>query len=116
MQKAFGYFLLLLMIGLLWAQQKTPPTRHLAFTAKNGNVAFDHEAHVKREKGSCSVCHPALFPQDAKAPVRFKPPHKAEETKKTSCGFCHRTGGTAFGTQGNCTNSKCHVRAAAKKK
>jgi c(7)-type cytochrome triheme protein len=116
MRKSLGSFLLLSMLGLtaLSAQTKTPPPK-LVFATKNGNVTFDHSAHVKREKNNCSVCHPKLFAQDSKKPVGFKPPHKTEEDKKISCGSCHRPGGAAFETKGNCTNSKCHVKAAAKK-
>ena len=115
MRKALACFLFLMMLGLtaLLAQTKTPPSK-VTIQAKPGNITFDHAAHAKREKNECKTCHPSLFQQDAKAPVAFKPPHKNEEDKKTSCGSCHRAGGTAFETKGNCTNSKCHVRAAAK--
>ncbi len=91
-----------------------PPAK-LTIKAKNGNVIFDHTAHNKREKDNCKACHPKLFPQSAAKPVGFKAPHKAREDKKLSCGFCHRAGGTAFETKGNCTNGKCHARPAAKK-
>ena len=114
MRKLLPYTLLLSMLGLaaLLAQDKTPPTK-LTFQAKNGNVTFDHAAHMKREKGDCKVCHPSLFPQDAKAPLNFKAAmHKTAEEKHTSCGSCHHPGGAAFETKGNC--NKCHVRAASK--
>jgi c(7)-type cytochrome triheme protein len=115
MRKALAYFLFLMMLGLtaLLAQTKTPPAK-VTIQAKPGNITFDHAAHAKREKNDCKVCHPSLYQQDAKAPVAFRPPHKNEEDKKTSCGSCHRAGGIAFETKGNCTNGKCHVRAAAK--
>ena len=116
MRKTLGYILLLSMAGLTMAvaQQKTPPTK-LVLKAKNGDVTFDHTAHAKLEKNECKTCHPAVFAQDAKAPIAFKFPHKAKEDAKTSCGFCHRAGGTAFETKANCTNGKCHVKAEAKK-
>jgi c(7)-type cytochrome triheme protein len=103
------------MLGLtaLLAQDKTPPAKFVV-KAKTGNITFDHAAHAKREKNACKVCHPSLFKQDTKAPLAFKPPHKNHEDKKTSCGSCHRADGTAFETKANCTNGKCHVRAAAK--
>jgi c(7)-type cytochrome triheme protein len=106
---------ILSMLGLaaLTAQTKTPPAK-LVFKAKTGDVTFNHAAHLKREKDNCKVCHETLFKQDAKAPLNYKPLHKAAEDKKISCGACHRPGGTAFETKGNCANSKCHVRAAAK--
>ena len=115
MRKFLGYFLLLAMLGLtaLLAQEKTAPPKFV-IQAKPGNITFDHAAHAKREKNDCKTCHPALFKQDVKAPVAFKPPHKTAEDKKASCGSCHRAGGTAFETKGNCTNGKCHVKAAAK--
>ncbi len=115
MRRTFGYILFFSLLGLTAsvAQQKTPPTK-LVFPAKNGNIAFDHAAHAKREKNECQTCHPAVFAQNAKAPLGFKPPHKSEEDKKTSCGSCHRAGGSAFQTAGNCV--KCHVKTAATQK
>lgn len=101
---AFG-----LLLGLaLFAQEKTPPASVL-FTTKNGNVTFNHAAHLKRAKNDCKTCHPSLFQQDSKAPLNFKAAlHKTAETEKTSCGFCHHPGGAAFETKGNC--AKCHVK------
>jgi c(7)-type cytochrome triheme protein len=88
--------------------KKTPPTK-LTFVTKNGNVTFDHAAHVTREKGDCAACHPKLFMQDSKAPLNFKANlHKTAETDKTSCGACHNPGGAAFETKGNC--AKCHMK------
>lgn len=101
-------------MAALWGQDKNAPPK-VELKAKTGNVIYDHAAHAKREKNVCTTCHPKLFAQDAKAPIGFKPPHKKHEDAKASCGSCHRAGGTAFETKGNCTNSKCHVRAAAKK-
>jgi c(7)-type cytochrome triheme protein len=116
MRKLIGGFLFLAVLGLTTApaQNKTPPAK-LTIQAKAGNIAFDHAAHAKREKDDCKVCHTKLFAQDAKAPLAFKPPHKNAEDKKTSCGSCHRAGGTAFESKANCTNGKCHVRPAVKK-
>ena len=88
--------------------EEGPPTK-LTFTTKNGNVTFDHSAHVTREKGNCAACHPKLFMQDAKAPLNFKAGlHKTAETNMTSCGACHHAGGPAFETKGNC--AKCHMK------
>ena len=91
------------------AQDKKAPAAKLVFDAKNGNVSFDHAAHVKREKDDCKACHDKLFAQE-KTPLKYKP-HPAAEAKKASCGACHVAGGTAFATKGNCT--KCHQRPAA---
>jgi c(7)-type cytochrome triheme protein len=96
-----------------FAAEKPAPAK-IVLPAKSGNVTFDHAAHAKREKNDCKVCHDKLFQQSKTAPLGFRPPHSAAETKKASCGFCHREGGQAFSTKGNCTNSKCHVRAATK--
>ncbi len=115
MRNALAYILLFTMLALtgMLAQDKKAPTK-LVFAAKTGNVTYDHAAHSKREKNDCKTCHPALFPQDAKAPLNFKAAmHKTAETAKTSCGFCHHPGGAAFETKGNC--AKCHVKDAAKK-
>jgi c(7)-type cytochrome triheme protein len=95
-------------IGLL-AQDKKSPEK-LTFAAKNGDVTFDHSAHVKRAKGDCKTCHAALFKEDAKAPLEFRAGmHKRAEAAKTSSGSCHTAGGAAFETKGDC--SKCHVKA-----
>ena len=81
------------------------------FTAKNGNVSFNHATHVKAEKGECTACHPKLFPQKIE-PINFKANmHKTAVEGKTSCGACHTPGGKSFTTTGNCT--KCHVKAKA---
>src|SRR5579871_2899662 len=94
-------------LGIL-AQDKKAPEK-LTFTTKNGNVTFDHAAHVKRANGDCAGCHPKLFPQDSKAALNFKAGlHKTAEAAKTSCGACHTPGGTAFESKGNC--AKCHVK------
>jgi c(7)-type cytochrome triheme protein len=116
MRKSLGYLLLLPILGLtiLTAQDQTPPAK-ITLAARNGNVTFDHSAHAKREKDKCGACHPALFPQSAKTPAGFRPPHKGSEDKQTSCASCHRAGGTAFASAGNCNNGKCHVRGAAAK-
>ena len=93
-------------------QEKKAPSK-LTFTAKTGNITYDHTAHAKREKNDCKVCHDKLWPQDAKAPLNFKAGmHKPAEAKKSSCASCHVTGGKAFETKGNCT--KCHAKPAAK--
>ena len=101
------------LFGLsLIAQEKKAPAR-LTFEAKTGNVVYDHTAHAKREKNDCKVCHDAIFPQSATAPLNFKAGmHKPAEAAKKSCGTCHNAGGKAFSTAGNCTNSKCHVKGA----
>ena len=113
MRNALAYFLLFTMIALtsMVAQDKKAPIT-LVFAAKNGNVTYDHTAHAKRQKNDCKTCHPAQWPQDAKAPLNWKASmHKTAETAKTSCGFCHHPGGAAFETKApNCT--KCHVKAA----
>ncbi len=94
------------------AQEKKAPPK-LTFKAANGNVTFDHAAHLKREKNDCKVCHDKLWPQNATAPLGYKAGmHRPAETKKVSCGACHTAGGTAFESKANC--NKCHVKAAAK--
>jgi c(7)-type cytochrome triheme protein len=112
MRNWFAYTILFSIVGLTVtvAQEKkaaAPPTK-LVFAARTGAVTYDHQAHAKREKNDCKVCHPAVWPQDAKAPLNFKSPmHKAAETQHTSCGTCHYEGGKAFAAKGNCT-TKCH--------
>jgi c(7)-type cytochrome triheme protein len=94
-------------LGLV-AQDKKVPDK-FTFTAKNGNVTFDHAAHLKRANGDCTGCHDKLFKQDSKAPLNFKAAiHRTSETEKTSCGSCHRPSGAAFESKGNC--AKCHMK------
>lgn len=103
----------LLAVGLagvvgLFAQDKKAPEK-LTFVTKNGNVTFDHAAHLKRANGDCSGCHDKRFKQDAKAPLNYKAAlHRTAEADNTSCGSCHRAGGAAFESKGNC--AKCHVK------
>ncbi len=92
------------------AQDKKAPAK-LTFTAKNGNVTFNHADHAKRAKEDCKVCHDKLWPQSNTAPLGWKGGvmHKTAETAHTSCGACHYASGPAFGAAGNC--AKCHVKA-----
>ena len=39
----------------------------IIFTAKTGNVTFDHVAHQKRANGDCAACHDKLFPKSSAA-------------------------------------------------
>lgn len=99
-------------LGTLAAQEKKAPEK-LVFQSKMGNVTFAHAKHAERVKNDCKVCHDALWPQNAKAPLNFKAGmHKPAEAKKTSCAFCHVAGGKSFASTGNC--NKCHVKAATK--
>jgi c(7)-type cytochrome triheme protein len=97
------------LVGLgVLAQEKAPPEK-LVFMTKNGNVTFNHADHIKRVKGDCSTCHDKLFQKSATAPLNYKPSlHKTAEMDKTSCGSCHRAGGAAFESKGNC--AKCHMK------
>jgi c(7)-type cytochrome triheme protein len=105
----FGGFLVAVGVGFLPAQQKKEPAT-LVFPSKMfGDVPFDHAKHTAREKNDCKICHDALWPQDAKAPLNYKANmHKTAEAKKTSCAFCHVAGGKAFASANNC--NKCHVK------
>ncbi len=109
-------FALVSLSGMLAQEKKAaaPPSK-LVFTAKNGNITYDHAAHAKREKNDCKVCHPVPFKQDAKAPLNFKggAMHKNAEEKHTSCALCHYEGGKAFVAKGNC--AKCHNNDKAAK-
>jgi c(7)-type cytochrome triheme protein len=89
------------------AAEKAPDK--LVFEAKMGKVTFNHASHAAGQKGNCAACHTKLFPQDAAAPLNFKPKlHATAEAEKTSCGACHNPNGPAFAVKGNC--AKCHVK------
>ena len=93
----------------LLGQDKKPPEK-ITFVAKNGNVTFNHAAHIKRENGNCATCHPKLFPQDSKAALNFKPVCTSPlRPLIPPAEACHAPGGTAFETKGNC--AKCHVKS-----
>jgi c(7)-type cytochrome triheme protein len=92
--------------NLLMAE-KAP--EQVVFSAKNGNVTFDHAAHVKHAKDDCKACHDKLFPQ-SKAAINYKAGlHKTAESARTACAGCHYAGGPSFETKGNCV--KCHVKS-----
>jgi c(7)-type cytochrome triheme protein len=87
------------------------PSEKLVFKSKMGNITFLHQAHAKREKGDCKVCHDKLFQQSATAPLNYRAGiHKVAEAKKLSCGACHVAGGKSFESKGNC--AKCHVKGS----
>jgi c(7)-type cytochrome triheme protein len=80
----------------------------LVFVAGSGNVTYNHKAHTLRQKFNCLACHVKTFSL-YRASLNFKEVlHKTAEAEKTSCGQCHRPGGEAFESRGNC--KKCHVR------
>ena len=94
--------------GFLLAQDKKAPDK-LTFNTKNGNVTFNHAAHVTRAKNDCKTCHAAQFKEDATAPLNYKAAmHKTAEASKSSCGACHNPEGPSFESKGNC--AKCHVK------
>jgi len=112
LMSAIAAFTLAAALTISSAQEKKAPEK-LVFQSKMGNVTFLHAKHGERAGGDCKVCHDALWPQDAKAPLNFKAGmHKPAEAKKTSCAACHVSGGKAFASTGNC--NKCHVKVAAK--
>ncbi len=92
------------------AEAKKAP-RELTFKTKNGNILFNHQKHAAFAKQNCAECHPKFWPQDAKAPLNFRPPHKVVEEKHTACGFCHHQGGHAFQASLPANCKKCHGTA-----
>jgi hypothetical protein len=111
MQRLFSFLMAGFLVAALLAIAADKPPEKLVFATKMGNVTYDHAKHLERAKNDCTVCHPKLFQQSAKAPLNFKAGmHKTAEASKTSCAFCHVAGGASFATTGNCTNNKCHVK------
>jgi c(7)-type cytochrome triheme protein len=102
MREVVFLILVIWMIGGpdVMGQAKKPPAR-LVLQSEAGDILFKHNAHVKREKGGCKVCHDKLWPEAAKVPV----------TSSAGCRTCHHSGGKAFEMKGNC--NKCHGKAAA---
>ena len=56
--------------------EKLPCT--ITFTAKNGDVAFDHAKHLEAEKG-CKACHHTM--KEGETPKKCVACHLAEEEK-----------------------------------
>jgi c(7)-type cytochrome triheme protein len=83
------------------AEDRKPPAK-LLFPSKQGDVPFDHAAHLKREKGHCAACHDKLWPKSTQEPLK----------SSNGCRTCHKVGGQAFEMKGNC--GKCHTATAAK--
>ncbi len=106
--KYLAIFLACLSLLIVMAAVAADAPDKIVFESKMGKVTFDHAAHVKKAGDDCKVCHDKLFPQ-SREPIHFKKGmHKPAEKAKTSCGACHRPGGNAFQTKGNC--KKCHVK------
>jgi c(7)-type cytochrome triheme protein len=78
------------------------------FVATNGNVTFNHRVHTIRQNFACWTCHTKPFPPWRGALTYTNILHKVAEADKGSCGQCHRPGGEAFESRGNCT--KCHEK------
>jgi c(7)-type cytochrome triheme protein len=98
---------LVLLIPAAEAQKKEAP-KQISYTAKNGDVVFDHAKHVERVENKCETCHDKLFPQ-ARGELNYKQGlHRPAEAKKISCAGCHVAGGMSFESKGNC--NKCHVK------
>ncbi len=87
--------------AMVAAESKKPPVK-LVFPSKAGDVAFEHAAHLKRQKGDCGACHDKLWPQSAAEPLK----------SSSGCRACHTAGGAAFEMKGNC--QKCHPEGGTK--
>jgi hypothetical protein len=81
-------------------QDKTPPDK-LVFQ-KPVTTVFPHAAHIERANGDCTTCHD-----------KFWPKLKEESVKSAGCKTCHKAGGVAFESKGNC--ARCHPEGTAKK-
>jgi c(7)-type cytochrome triheme protein len=77
-----------------------------------GPAKFDHARHIDISKGDCRSCHNKIFPL-AKGLLNYADNlHRTAEQNRTSCGACHREGGTAFASKDNCL--KCHTELNAR--
>lgn len=83
----------------------------IPFQSSAGQVVFDHAKHLKRSNGQCNACHDKYFPME-RADLRYKANlHKTAEANRTSCAGCHAPKGTAFASEGQC--SQCHTSLSA---
>jgi c(7)-type cytochrome triheme protein len=79
---------------------------------KLGPAKFDHARHIDISKGDCRSCHTKIFPL-AKGMLNYADNlHRTAEQNRTSCGACHREGGSAFASKDNCL--KCHTELNAR--
>ena len=103
MRNALACIIALTLVGgvVVTAQNSQPPEK-LIFQSKRGDVVFAHAAHAGREKGECATCHPKLWPQSTKEPLK----------SSDGCRTCHHAGGAAFEMKANCV--KCHPDGDAK--
>ena len=93
------------------ANDKPFPVR-MVIPASLGGVTFHHFLHAQRVKFDCAVWHASLWQRDSRAKLGYGPAgHQAAEERRTGCGNCHRDGGRAFASEGNCT-SRCHAMYA----
>jgi len=83
------------------ADDKKPPER-IVFPSKQGATTFLHARHAEREDGKCAVCHDQLWTQSTAEPLK----------SSAGCRTCHKAGGKAFETKGNC--ERCHPKNAEK--
>ena len=101
-------FAVVVAAGTLFADDTKGPEK-VTYTAKPGDVTFDHAKHVEKAKGDCKACHDAVFQKAQNKLEGYKEGmHKKAEADKKSCGHCHVAGGAAFESKGNC--AKCHVK------
>lgn len=111
MKKVFAVlavFAVVVAAGTLFAEEKKAPEK-ITYTAKTGDVTFDHAKHVEKAKGDCKACHDGIFAQAQHQLGTYKASmHKTAETEKKFCGACHVAGGAAFESKNNC--AKCHVK------
>jgi hypothetical protein len=99
------------MLPRATADDKAFPVR-MVIPASQGGVTFHHFLHAQRVKFDCAVCHASLWPRNSSAKLGYGPDgHRAAEERRTGCGSCHREGGSAFASEGNCT-SRCHAMYA----
>ena len=66
MRTFIASLLAICVAGALALVAQPKASEKLTFTTKNGNVTFDHAAHLKRANRDCKTCHDKLFKQDGK--------------------------------------------------
>ncbi len=114
---------------LAYAQAPKPPGVVVLKGAPNGNVTFNHPAHVKAANNKCETCHhaskpekPAKAPQEACTNCHTKvatPPMKTKlqaafhnpMAKAGTCVDCHAKLAAAGNTKVPTKCTDCHKKA-----
>lgn len=106
-------FLLILVVGGTFAQQKTPKDEYV-FKVSYGDVKFNHKNHVEKYKLDCKRCHHTGEFKSCKECHKAKAEGKIVSVKDAfhkNCKGCHDEAKKAKKAAGPTACKQCHVKA-----